>query len=410
MNTIESLLGQVSLINMTYAKLEEATQSSFNIFSILRQESEEVALHSRFLAELLDPNGSHKCGDIFQKLFMKNVFDSNWEDEESLVVQYEISMGSFGRVDILLKGTKHVYVIENKIYADDQPKQLERYFKAFQGKYSDNNIHIFYLTLDGHKASDNSRGGIHEDKVNLISYELNILSWLELCAKESFRTPHLRETIIQYITLIKKLTGQSLSMEHKMEVVKLLLTENNFEYALSIEKSLVQAKIEIQKLVWKELIDEFKSKNYHFNFVKSNFDSELYSICDGFYLSGKNRSRCYGMEIKVADVNGYTIHMVVEIYHRIYYGFAAALNGKRGEFVDDVNKVDPSLQNKISMLTDWSQTPGKDWWFAYKYPQEKINFMTFDGTTAKLANPEYRKTWVEKTSAEIIDLIQDFKM
>lgn len=407
MSTIESLLGQVSLINVMYEKLEEATQSSFNIFSILRQESEEVALHSRFLSELLDPNGSHKCGDIFQILFMKNVLANGWEDEGPLVVQYEVLMGSFGRIDILLKGNKHIYVIENKIYASDQPKQLERYFKAFKEKYSDENIHIFYLTLDGHKASDNSRGSLHEDKVNLISYEIDILNWLELCAKEAFLMPHLRETIIQYITLVKKLTGQSLSMEHKMEIVNLLLTENNFKSALSIEKSLMQAKIEIQKLVWKELIDEFKIKNHHFNFVNAYFSKENYNICDKFYLAGK---KYYGIETKVADVNNdYSIHIVIEIdSNGIYYGFTAAFKGERGKFVGDVNKIDPLLQNKITMLTDWAKTPGEDWWFSYKYPQEKINFMTLDEATAKLANSKDRKQWIQKTSKEIIDLIDSF--
>lgn len=62
MNSLESLLQQVSYINKMYAKLEESENSSFNIFSILRHESEEVGLHSRFLAELLNPGGSHKCG------------------------------------------------------------------------------------------------------------------------------------------------------------------------------------------------------------------------------------------------------------------------------------------------------------------------------------------------------------
>ena len=113
---------------MKYAKLEETAQSSFNIFSILRQESEEVALHSRFLTELLNPKGSHKCGNIFQILFMKMILGDNWKDGEPLFAQYEVSVGDLGRIDILLKGSQHIYVIENKIYAEDQPEQLQRYF------------------------------------------------------------------------------------------------------------------------------------------------------------------------------------------------------------------------------------------------------------------------------------------
>ncbi|MBO0201250.1 PD-(D/E)XK nuclease family protein, partial [Vibrio alginolyticus] len=70
-------LKEVYLINLKYEKLNEVTESGFNIFSILRNESEEVALHSRFIGELLNPNGSHGQGRLFQQLFLQQLQGEN---------------------------------------------------------------------------------------------------------------------------------------------------------------------------------------------------------------------------------------------------------------------------------------------------------------------------------------------
>ncbi len=41
------------------------TDFQFNLFSVLRSESDEVRLHSRFIAEILNPKGSHGFGSYF---------------------------------------------------------------------------------------------------------------------------------------------------------------------------------------------------------------------------------------------------------------------------------------------------------------------------------------------------------
>ncbi|HEY9543015.1 PD-(D/E)XK nuclease family protein [Prevotella sp.] len=46
---------------------------TFNMFSILKMESNETATHSAFLAELLNPHGSHGCGSAFLSAFLRQV-------------------------------------------------------------------------------------------------------------------------------------------------------------------------------------------------------------------------------------------------------------------------------------------------------------------------------------------------
>ncbi len=67
MTNLEILIKKIELIEFKYRKLKEmeSNSSRFNIFSILRDSSDEVNLHSKFIYELLNPLGSHGMRDSF---------------------------------------------------------------------------------------------------------------------------------------------------------------------------------------------------------------------------------------------------------------------------------------------------------------------------------------------------------
>ncbi len=72
---------------------------------------------------------------------------------------------------------------------------------------------IVYLSKFGVEPSPESRGDLKSgEHFHIISYKSHIIKWLEACIKESAEIPILRETIKQYLILIKKIT---LSMEDK---------------------------------------------------------------------------------------------------------------------------------------------------------------------------------------------------
>lgn len=245
-----NLLSQISAINKKYEKIADITGENFNIFKILRIEAEEVLTHSRFLCELLNPKGLHGKGNLFLILFLdgqKNdesqenaIFVNKLKDFDSnnCTVKSEVHVGfknveqtEGGRIDILMKenNSKNAIIIENKIYAGDQPQQLVRYNNAYQ------NAPIFYLTLelDDSKPSKDSKGDLIEgDNYKRISYKEDILDWLKICRKESVENPILREAITQYINLIKYLTRQTMNETMNEEVKKTILHSfENFESA-----------------------------------------------------------------------------------------------------------------------------------------------------------------------------------
>ena len=45
------------------------------------------------------------------------------------------------------------------------------------------------------------------DKVTRISYESDIIGWLDACIKEVARIPQIRELLVRYQNLLRKITG-----------------------------------------------------------------------------------------------------------------------------------------------------------------------------------------------------------
>jgi hypothetical protein len=236
----KNLLDQVNAINTRYKKINELTGENFNVFRILKLESSEVRMHSAFLAELLNPNGSHGQKEIFLELFIKSIcFKNNPIDVCSCKIKVEDYIGQIsedrtygGRIDITIKDKhNHQIIIENKIYAGDQDHQLTRYFN------NSSNADIIYLTLDGKPPSDNSKGEMIEDEhYKCVSYKYDMLHWLELCRKEVTVYPIVREAITHYINLIKHLTNQTLN--HNMEEELSDLLKSYIEESWAISKAL----------------------------------------------------------------------------------------------------------------------------------------------------------------------------
>jgi hypothetical protein len=87
---------------------------------------------------------------------------------------------------------------------------------------------VFYLTLEGIEPIKNSKGSLESGKdYFLLSYRTEIINWLELCMKEAADKPILRETIKQYIILLKKLTNQLTNQKMENEIKKLIIKNLN---------------------------------------------------------------------------------------------------------------------------------------------------------------------------------------
>ena len=254
----ENLLGQVNDVIKRYKKIDELTGENFNVFRILKLESSEVRMHSAFIAELLNPNGSHGQKDNFLILFVKQFcFKGNQIDTASCRVKVEDYIGPMnegktegGRIDITIKDKhENFIIIENKIYAGDQEHQLARYFKHA------NTADIIYLTLEGSSPSEKSRGTLVDgENYKCYSYKNHLLDWLELCRKEVAVFPIVREAITHYINLIKHLTNQTQNQNMQEELSDLLKLnlEASFTIANNLDEACQKASNDFGVLIEKE--------------------------------------------------------------------------------------------------------------------------------------------------------------
>ena len=227
MNEIINILSQVQIVSR---KIKEQRKEKFergeyfNIFNDLGFMSDEVHLHSMFLANLLNPQGSHGQRGKFLGAFLKmlhNTFpmitaDSLDFDTAKSSVEVEKFIGrqtesKGGRIDIYLSDGKHSIIIENKIYAGDQHHQMQRYWnygKSQKGNDAGKTFVLIYLTLDGTPPSEDSLDGdMGESDIVCLSYKSDIRDWLDRCVELSSRIPPVRESINQYINTIDILTN-----------------------------------------------------------------------------------------------------------------------------------------------------------------------------------------------------------
>jgi hypothetical protein len=234
---------------------------AFNVFSILGLEAKEDRTHSAFIAELLDPSGSHLMGPVFLDLFLEILELTDVIKTQSVTVECERGVGAVdyegrtgGRIDIFLTDKKNTISIENKIFARDQPCQIERYIN-----YNKSNNTVLYLTLGGTEPHKESRGEYKSGQdYECISYENHIIAWLERCLEKSYKEPILRESLRQYIILIKKLTGQFSGAQMNNELFKII--KENYKSARAIASSVDIAEQRVAAELFEAVKNELEIK------------------------------------------------------------------------------------------------------------------------------------------------------
>lgn len=371
--SIQQLMTRINEISNKYEEISKVSGDNFNVFRVIELTSDEVRLHSKFLAELLNPKGSHGQGSKFLDLFIQQ-FDIKNVDPETSKVDVEKYIGNKtdtegGRIDILIEDSnQNAIIIENKIYASDQENQLVRY-----SKYTTNSKIIFYLNLDGSDPSEYSCHGLKIDEdFKVISYKDDILTWLENCKKESVSLPLLREGITHYMNLIKHLTGQSNNTTMDKEIIDLLATPQNIKTAIKIENSIKGAKRKIQWDFWKQLRKEFELQG-----ISLLEDTESKSVVSENkvkdYYSNKRNKKNYGLWTQILKIDDTIIYYGIELASYIYFGFRAEKNNEyhissKAEY-EEIRHIIKGIDTKYQST---------EWWLGWKYVTPQLNFKVFN--------------------------------
>lgn len=231
---LKEVYGPVQAAMLREKRVAARTEApDFNVFRILGVAHLEDNTHSPFLAELLNPQGAHGQGALFLRSFLAmlgEVSDGAFPlpeldaVEEGWLIDRELSVGN-GYLDIVLgnEALGCLYVIENKIGAPEQPKQIKRYqnWLKRQGRYMYKAV--IFLTPGGREPVSGS--------AFCLSYRQDVAGWLE-AALDQIEAPRVRETVGQYVAMISG--GWGKTMEYEEKVLEFVGRPENVMTALEI--------------------------------------------------------------------------------------------------------------------------------------------------------------------------------
>lgn len=264
---IEEIIKDISKIIKENKEEINKTGKGFNLISLLGMEENERYTHSNIIAELLKPNGTHTFGNKFFELFLNElkIKDFSISNYEVITEEYagpQLGIRTFLDIVIKDKTTGKKILIENKIWAEDQPMQIERYYEAYKGKI----LKLFYLNVNEWTECPTDRKEIIDVFEN-ISYKKNIKNWLDKCIEIASEKPFISKQIEVYKEIILKITNQNIYKKEKIEMESRIIKNfESFETAIEIEKFITNFKDEKKK--------EFRTK------IKKSIENGSFTLSD----------------------------------------------------------------------------------------------------------------------------------
>lgn len=260
-----------------------------NIFHILGIQHKEVII-SQFLIKVMKANPDY-LHEFIKKIGAQDFITT---DEIDVVAEHPLKSRNnshkFGRADIWLgdKSNQRI-IIENKLYATDQWKQLSNYRQYLDeiprsGK-------LFYLTIEGRPAPTSSSVTKNNKVLNsvdaskgyeCISYSSHIEPWLRDVLNREIGT-RLGSLIKDFLPIIKQMTGIYELAKGNKSIAE-IDNKDKKEYLTYLE---LKFWVELEKTIREENSNEAFDNRRHYNFEKIKKRH-----------AGNKYGRAYGLIIK----------------------------------------------------------------------------------------------------------------
>lgn len=252
-NKINKLLSEVRKYTIQQKEISRKSGEDFNVFKLCGVYHYENS-HSDIIAEFLNPKGSHDCGNDFLLTFCRIVgLDRNIYQQADIRREYFLG-DNFGRIDILIQARKNMIIIENKIYAGEREDQLKKYREWLDKKKptQETDAKLLFLTLDGRKSVK------FTGEYSRISYKDHIIPWLTECIRLAAEKPFVRESLIQYRTLVEDLTkGEIMTIDQELFDA----ITRNFKSAIEVRNEVDHVKA---AWLWDNILEPLLAKDSNF--------------------------------------------------------------------------------------------------------------------------------------------------
>ncbi|EEO24802.1 MULTISPECIES: PD-(D/E)XK nuclease family protein [Helicobacter] len=291
--------------------------NDFNPYLEMWSGSNEVKLHSALICGFLNPLGKHYQGDVFLEVFLECVGLKEWFGDTSNAEVHKERK----RIDIYItNGNRHI-IIENKIWADDKPQQIQRYIdkivkeqilesslepsdrdsnddmesselessesETTQANKAYKNISVLYLApykrmpLEYSLGEWEIQGDYLVDKqgnqvrFKAISYKDEILKWIKKSQAKVGCITHLNSALYFYKDVVQIITNKK---ENTMNIAKFLTDnkDNNMQENMGIVFEILKKRGSILDKYYNEVMGKYKKEieKNGFEIVKANIDDK----------------------------------------------------------------------------------------------------------------------------------------
>lgn len=312
------------------AKSIKGYESEIDLLSLAGGARDE-RIYSKTLFSLLSLKKEILVRDSFMKLIsdslgLKYSFSSCFDITREAKVPY-------GFIDLLIVTSDNkAIIIENKIDAGDQEKQISRYYGFLEKDYD---TYVVYLTPFGHEPSEFSISAIELDRLKkqkrftCLSYNKDILSWLD-CLFDAVNNQNTKSVIVQFYTTIKGML--------KMNNDITMLANNEFgNVSYSDIENLSKARDALDVLIYAK-----RAIHFFQEFVNNYLNSEKTSIDMSrvLYVCGMSTYKNYDEWEKAICENGFAFYGIVYSYgldlkeERPMYGLRLTTEGNAPSYTN----------------------------------------------------------------------------
>ncbi len=378
------LLDKVKQILYESDRQRKASGEGFNIFFAANIWWKETTI-CRVLKEIVDVRGSNPVANICLKLFCDGVLQITVDKEavEKAVIVREKLIKNNRRIDLFLNVDNKAIPIEVKIYAADQDEQCADYYK-----YAVDSP-LYYLTLDGHEPSPESRGSLTDEQIKCISFREHILCWLDKCLNDSEV-----KSILPVLSVLKQLREAIVrltSQEGSKVIVdisnEICISSDNYRAAKAIEASLITVRIQMMKKVFGEISNHMEALRGKGLNCEQILTYETKKLVEPYYEQRKNTWPCIDY---VFEDGKYDFRF--EIEENLYLGICKWNN--EANWNTEITADERNLFKQGKYWQDNNDGSSQYWyWWKYCFDKERqCNFRSCDG--------EYEKLFDENTFKE----------
>lgn len=370
------LLDKVRQILYESDRQRKASGEDFNIFFAANIWWKETTI-CRVLKEIVNVRGSNPVANICLKLFCGEVLQITVDKEavEKAVIVREKLIKNNRRIDLFLNVDNKAIPIEVKIYAADQDEQCADYYK-----YAIDSP-LYYLTLDGHEPSPESRGSLTDEQIKCISFREHILCWLDKCLNDSEVKSILPVSSVlkQLREAIVRLTSQEGSKVIVDISNEICISSDNYRAAKAIEASLITVRIQMMKKVFGEIsahMEKLRENGFYGERVLTRDNNKA---VEDYYRKGTNT---WPGIIYVFEEGKYSLFFEIEA--NLYFGiFKWNSEENRGiEITDDERNI---FRTGKYWLNENDGSTSSCYWWKYCFDKDsQCNFRRCDGEYEKL--------------------------